>query len=233
MNLRKIKYPLTALMLLALNLTSVNVLATPIEILNDGSFESTISPQGSQTSWNSSAYGSWAVGDPMSTVSGESGITPLAGSKMLRFGTSGGSSSDLYQIVDISGYATQIDAGLASVDMSISYNAAAANSGMGLRLLGWSSAPTGFGGNSILGGDFNNLTADGNTSTWQEFSVDNIVLTAGIRYLAFGIHDRTALPLAYADNASLKLNITSVPEPSILALMSLGLFGIGMLRKKV
>lgn len=216
-------------MILAL---SLSVEATSIEVLNDGGFETTVSPQGSQTSWTPSDYGSWAVGDPMSTVSSESGITPLEGNKMLRFGTSGGSSSDLYQIVDVSGYASQIDAGLVTADMSVFFNAASANSSMGLRLVSWDFAPTSFAGVSILGGDYNNLSADGDLATWEQFFVDGIALTAGVRYLGFGIHEPTASPLAYADNASLQLNIASVAEPSIVILMIFGFFGFGLLKGK-
>lgn len=102
------KYLLSTVMLIALNLINFTVSATLIETLNDGGFESIVSPQGVQTSWTSSAYGSWAVGDSMSTVTSESGITPLEGSKMLRFGTTGGSSSDIYQIVDVSRYAVRL-----------------------------------------------------------------------------------------------------------------------------
>ncbi len=161
MTLNKINKLLIIALAPFLYLASTGVSATPIEILNDTSFESAVSSQGSQTSWTSSAYGSWGVGDPLGTVSSAPGISPLTGNKMLQFGTTGGSSSDIYQIVDVSGYATEIDAGLASVDLSIFFNAGSANSSMGLRLGGWTAAPTNFGGFTLLGGGFNNIAIGG------------------------------------------------------------------------
>ncbi len=210
---------------------SLSAAAGPIEVLVDGGFEITSSPQGAQTSFTSGAYGGWAVGDAMSTATAEDGVTPYQGDTMLRFGTSGGSSSDLYQIVDVTAFGDDIDAGLVTANMSIFYNAPGVTTA-GLRLLGWTSAPTSFSGVSILGGAINNAAIDADINTWQQFTVNDIALTAGTRYLGFGIHELTALPLAYADNASLEIAVVSVPEPTTVALLGMGFAGIGFARRR-
>lgn len=204
--------------------------ALPIEVLGDGGFEATGSPQAQQLSWNAGDYGSWGVGDPLETVGAENGISPLSGAKMLSFEPVAGISSDIYQIVDVTAYAGQIDAGLVTADLSASYNATAATT-MGLRLLGWGAAPLDFGGLAVLGGGVSNSGVDSDLVTWQEFNVNGIALTAGIRYLAFGMHAPTGA-VAYADGASLLLNVAEVPEPGTLAIFSLGLAGLGYMRRR-
>ena len=95
--------------------------ASTVSVLQDGGFEdpSLILPSALRLSWTSAVYGKWAVGDPMAAVGATSGITPLAGTSMMYFSPTGGSSSDVYQIVDVSAYAAQIDAGLVTVTVEV------------------------------------------------------------------------------------------------------------------
>lgn len=208
------------------------VFATPIEILNDTSFEISTS-QGGQTSWNSSAYGSWAVGDLFSTVGSTNGITPLDGNRMLQFGEGGGGSNDLYQLVDVSSYATQIDNGLVSADLSVFFNTTNSAT-LGLRLIGWNFLATSFSGVQILAGNTSSFTTDNNLSTWQQTSITNVVIPTNVRLLGIGLHDVNGDGIrAYADNASLTLNVQSIPEPSTAVLMTIGLLGAVIRRKKL
>ena len=157
------------LILLTLPVLATNAWSAVIEVLNDRSFESGVFSQPSQTSGFTAAdVGNWAVGDPFSVVTAENGITPLHGNNMLKFGTTGGSSSDLYQIVDLTAFGAQIDSGTVTADLSIHYNAVAAGGNAGLRLLAYGSAtlPTTFSGLTVLGGNFQGLSLDGDPSTW-------------------------------------------------------------------
>ena len=221
---------LTCLAGLVLTAASATANATTIDLMTDGGFETTDSPQGSQTSWNSSAYGSWAVGDPLTTVGSQLGVDPLEGSRMLRFGSSGGSSVDLYQIVSVEAWAAEIDAGEATVDIGVSFNAAGPGANAGLRLIGWNFAPTSFNGVQILGDSFEGLFLDGDVNTWESFAVNDIQLNAGIRYIGIGLHEKTANPIAYADLASMTLSVP-VPAPPALMLFGLGLMLTGLRRR--
>jgi len=203
-------------------------------LLNDAGFEST-SSQGGQTSWPVSSNGSWGVGDAFSIVGSENGINPLAGSKMLRFGNDS-SSTDIYQIIDVSSYATEIDAGLVSANFSAYYNSFNSPDGyVGLRIVGWSAEPENFSGIDLLEGNYwDALLTDNDQSTWQQVS-DSALLTNGLRYLAIGIHaqdDQNQAPRTYVDQTSLTLSIAEVPEPASLALFGLGLLGL-RLRKRI
>lgn len=221
-------------LLFALILSSCSTIAfaTPIELLNDNSFEISTS-QGGQTSWGTSAYGSWAVGDLFSTVGSSNGITPLDGSRMLQFGEGGGGSNDLYQLVDVSAYASQIDNGLVSADLSVFLNTTNSAT-LGLRLIAWDFLATSFSGVQVLAGNTSSFTTDSNLSTWQQTSITNVVIPTNVRLLAIGLHDVNGDGIrAYADNASLSLNIQSVPEPSTAVLLSIGLLGVVVRRKKL
>ena len=198
------------------------------EVLIDGGFEAS-SGQGMQLSWTSADFGEWGVGDAFGIVGAKDGITPLAGSNMLEHNTNLGVNSKVYQLVDISSYAADIDAGNVTADLAAFYNSVAATSG-GLNLLGWASEPTDFSGFLTLVGTINELTLDADVSTWEEVAL-SVVIPSGIRYLAFGIHEPTGIPFAYVDSTSLDLTVTQVPLPGALTLFTLGLVGLGVRRR--
>jgi hypothetical protein len=213
--------------------------ASTVSVLNDGGFEdpSGILPTALRLSWTSAAYGRWAVGDPMAAVGATNGITPHTGSEMLYFSPTGGVSSDVYQPIDVSAYAAQIDAGLVTADLGAFFNALGGGT-VGLDLYGvTSSAPLAFGGETLLGGKFNNFTVDGDRSTWQQFQVNHVLLTAGTRFLFFGLHAPTSSAGTYADDASMTLTIndgatSGVPEPGTVALVLGGLLGMAWTRHR-
>lgn len=116
----------------------------------------------------------------------------------------------------------EIDAGLVTVDTSAYFDATTA-ARVGMALLRWSSAPTTFGGFQFLESGFG-FTTDSDRSTWQEFGYNGVSLSAGTRYLGFGLNSPAGAPQSYVDNATLVLHINDgqtspVPEPSTLSLV--------------
>ena len=204
---------------------TASVSAQPTSLLNSGGFEdaSYILPSATRLNWDSSVYGKWAVGDPMTALGPTSGISPLDGSKMMSFvAVAGQSSADVYQIVDVSAYASEIDAGNAKASLSVFYNSVATSSA-GMTLFRYSSAPTNFTGSGIaqLAGSVTQFTVDADLSTWQQFGLNDVPLTSGTRFLLFGLNHANNQPTTYADNAVLILS--AVPEPSTCALLLVGL----------
>ncbi len=200
-------------------------------LITDPGFESTLS-QGLQLTWSASSYGSWGVGDGFAIAVSENGVSVPEGSRMLRFNNTLGSSTDIYQIVDISSLAADIDAGLVTASFSASFNATASNA-VGLHIVGWNSAPVSFAGITFSAGNAANaLVTDANTATWEQVS-DAAVIQSGVRYLALGLHSNTQLPTTYADQVSLTLTTSAVPVPASAWLFASGIVGLaGVARRK-
>ena len=207
--------------------------AVPTELVNDAGFEATVANP-LRLTWTSAVYGTWGVGDEIIPVIVENGISPNGGTKMLRFDNTAGNASDVYQIIDVSSFASEIDAGLVTVDLSAFFNATATTT-MGLRLLGWDFAPLNFNLNTVQGGTTNNSNVDGDVAAWEQFSVTGIAVNANIRFLAVGMHEPTGGAFAYADDVSALLTVADsapIPEPGTLALFVFGLVGLGFARRK-
>lgn len=207
------------------------VQAASVSVLNNGSFESTVLPTAIRTSWNSSVYGQWAVGDPMARVGVTNGITPLDGTWMMDFAPTSGTSADVYQIVDLTAFAADIDTGQVTVTTRASFNSVSA-AAVGMAMLAWRNAPTAFSGYTLLASG-TPFTTDANKATWQEFGYTNIAVPALTRYIAFGLNSPTNAAQTYADAASMVLNnVTVVPEPSTWALWAAGLAAVGSLARR-
>jgi hypothetical protein len=218
---------------------AVPALATTVSLLNNGGFESVFRSgnfcASLDVTYGQADYGKWAVGDAACSVTGPAfTITPLAGTRMLDFGSvpTGNTSSDVYQIVDLTAYAAEIDAGLVTVDTSAYFNSTAAAQ-VGMALLRWTGAPTTFSGYQLLRSGFG-FTTDSSRSTWQEFGYSGVSLSAGTRYLGFGLNSPAGAPQTYVDNAALLLNIndgsTGVPEPGTVPLTGAALLAWAALR---
>lgn len=216
-------------------LASFQLHAAPIEVLNDGGFETSVSDTSSDdiSSWTVGEIGSWAIADPYTITGSDAGISPLGGTKMMKLDppASGHASHDIYQIVDVSAYASFIDAGLVTADLSAFFNSTGSTN-VALTLHGANTAPTDFSDFQSLSGVTSYFTIDDAANTWEQVNVNNVLLSSDIRYLFFGIHEPTTSPIAYVDDASLTLTIASVPEPSSFVLLGLGLAGIILNRRK-
>jgi hypothetical protein len=214
--------------------------ASTVSLLNNGGFESKFRNgtfcASLDVTYGPADYGKWAVGDAACSVTGPAfSITPLGGARMLDFGSipEGNTSSDVYQIVDLTAYATEIDAGLVTVDTSAYFDSTTA-ARVGLALLRWANPPATFGGFQFLKSGFG-FTTDSDRSTWQEFGYSGVSLSAGTRYLGFGLNSPVGAPQTYVDNATLLLHIddgqtSPVPEPSTLSLVLAS--GIGFLASR-
>ncbi|GGF86551.1 PEP-CTERM sorting domain-containing protein [Alteromonas lipolytica] len=225
------------ILLSVLYFVSFFAVATPIEILSDGGFEATTTKN---TEWPIPlvSIGQWS-GDGFSIVSAESGVNPLSGSGMYKFLGNNliGGNHDTYQIIDVSAWATEIDAGTATIDYSAYFNSAGMVSGLGLSfwsLPAFSGSLSGY--TTKLFDNFGNAT-DADESTWEQVSYTSISLDVNTRFVAFGLHSLTKNSGAYVDNASLTLNVAStepqtpVPAPGVLSLFGLGLL-VSAKRKK-
>lgn len=125
-----------------------------------------------------------------------SGITPTEGvaGSMIRINANGGVVSQVTQIVDISAWATAIDAGMVIVDVSVQVNATVATTAPQLHLYAGTSPLNGNGTVNGVGGSLipgysrtsANFTTDANPATWQTIRTC-LALPIGTRYLHFEI----------------------------------------------
>ena len=204
---------------LALAAIGTQAAASTVSLLGNGDFETAFCSPLRVSGFTSAQVGQWAVGDPACSTAAVNGITPLGGSQMMEFSATGGVSSDVYQIVDVSAFAAQIDAGLVTVSWSASYNAVA-RAAAGLSLYRYTAQPTSFAGALYVAGSETNLTVDSDLATWQSFGLSDVALASGTRYLLAGLHSPTSGPKTYVDDASLTLTVGGeAPEPSTCALL--------------
>lgn len=162
----------------------VRLLGGPNDLLVNGAFESAESLGGGMPV----VFGDWR-NDQASTVTAENGITPYAGSRMLKFlGTaaSGGSTDNgcsVVQFVPMTAYAAQIAAGnLVRVHVSGRFNRIeATDSEFDLELLGYNGTPSNPGTVTTARGA--SFISDGNVATW-ELNTNYIDLPPGTTMVA-------------------------------------------------
>jgi hypothetical protein len=199
-----------------------------VSVLHNGDFETAFCS--STISFPTAAmYGKWSVGDPSCRTGTVNGIAPLGGSYMFDFANTTGTSADVYQVVDLTAYATEIDGGLVKADLSVYYNSVLA-ARVGMSIWTSSAPPTNFGGITKLAGSNNFAILDGDKTSWELVTLDDVLLTSGTRYVLFGLNQPTGAPQTYADNASLVMTINAdppngVPEPGTLSLLAAGALG--------
>ena len=192
-------------------------------------------------SWITSGFnttaGGWA-GDLNSVVTAENGVTPYAGSQMLRFetmavnGTDVGTGSDSMQLVDLSPYAGSIAGGNFTVTLSASFNRSHFSyDNFQTVIRSYSGLMVNFPTDSNINftaTQTGNLFADANTATWELSSV-SLTLPTNTTYIAVLVSAITpsnvsSIPAGYyADNVSL----TAVPEPPAWAALA-GLTALGL-----
>lgn len=194
-----------------------------------------------------SSYGDWR-GDYSAIVGPTSGITPLGGSKMLQFlGTSyndSGSSdtSDIFQLIDASGYQALIATGNARAEASVYFNRVAGDAQTDTKFDLWMAACDGspstfpsrfnnYGYDFALSWDYvGNFYSDSLPETWEglditlDLPVNTTFLVVNIN-LGEDIYNDSSYPEFdghFADNVSVQI----VPEPSTMILLGAGIFGL-------
>src|SRR5262245_31437730 len=109
----RLKYLAAAIVVSAL---PCNAMASSISLLNNGDFEIPFTT----LSYNPAPayYGVWAVGNSAQTSLATTTITPHSGLRMYDPLPTTEASIDVYQVVDVSAFAAQIDTGQATLDAS-------------------------------------------------------------------------------------------------------------------
>jgi hypothetical protein len=175
--------------------------ASPTELVNGCFPASTVLHPYARNPGNPWIPGEWNAEN--ATITGAvSGVTPFEGGAMLRVNATGGSVSQVSQIVDVSAWASQIDAGAVVVRSSVQVNAAVATTAPQMFVLaGESQTAVGtlnpVGGPTIIEGfnrAFRGYTVDNIPASWETMNV-SLVLPSGTRFLHFELLGvNTAIP---------------------------------------
>jgi hypothetical protein len=210
-----------------------------VSLLNNGGFEANFTY--GQTIAN--AVGKWATGDPAAQVGAENGVTPFD-SYMLKFtmvGDQNNFSDDVYQVIDLNAYASQIDTGLATIHATAYFASVSASSGF-ITLFAAKTLPTTFADPAFNTHLAQQSVATPANKTWKLDEIDDVKVPVDTRYLFFGVNHTAAdpntgvhFPTTYADNAGLLLTIPdvgTVPEPGVLPLAGLALGALAISRRR-
>ncbi|HVP12072.1 MAG TPA: hypothetical protein VMV94_12900 [Phycisphaerae bacterium] len=176
----------------------------------------------------STYQGIWGV--EAATISGvDNGVTPFQGVQMLRMVDDGLTATQGFQVTDVSSYATLIDSGGATVNLSALFNVdKAVPAAISAVYVQFFTGPS-YGsqiGSPLSGG----LTLDISPNTWQTASLSGAI-PAGTRWLLSQVlyNDASLMGIdglshpGYVDAA----NLTITPEPAglgVLALTALALW---------
>jgi len=188
-------------------------------------------------------YGDWD-GDGALIVGSTAGITPFEGSQMLQFDRTfawgwypESNTSQVYQIIDISGYEAVVAAGNAYAIGSAYFNRVAGDSqtdtAFGMNIMAYDGSPSTFrdrwyaqGYDSALSWTGQGLYSDSDTSTWENISL-SLQLPADTTFLVIQIkahediyndYEYPELDGHFADDVSIEI----IPEPATVLLLGLG-----------
>lgn len=170
-------------------------------------------------------------GDEVSSVVGpEFGASPLEGNGMLRMDDDGLVVTQIFQHVNVAGFATDIDAGNASATLSANFTTGGGVVGSVAALyIRYFTAANAFLGTSA----FVTPALDGNPVSWQLHSVPWSTIPVGTRILEAQLaFVNSTLPQGmggYVDLADLRLR--TVPEPSTCALLFVSLSALAIRRR--
>lgn len=229
------KSPINGLCVIII-LTCLN--ATYGQLVSNGGFED---PGTINVGTVPSVFGSWN-GDETEVVSTQNGITPIEGNQMLLLefsdhaGRLGNTSSDIYQAIDVSDYASIISSGIAEANLSAWFNRVAGDiqtdTAFSVSLTAYVGTPDSF-PTQINNGTYTSIVtqdilSDGDVNTWETATVSMTIPAntdfLGIRILAYeNIFNDTSgneFDGHYVDNVSL----TIIPEPASILLIALGGF---------
>jgi hypothetical protein len=205
-------------------------------LLVDPSFENPVLTPFTQIIGAPFTTGVWG-GENCGNVTGPvNGVSPANLVRMHQQNNAGGIATQSWQLVNVSAYSTDINAGNATVNASSLFNA---SSGLpaalgSVALSFFNGANTQLPPPVVSAG----ATPDSNPATWQSFGVSNIPVPPTTQFIRLQLaysnaslqtSNGNSLP-AFLDDAVLQLDI--VPEPSSLALGFAGLVGVLRLRKR-
>jgi hypothetical protein len=214
------------------------VVATPVSAVNlltDPGFESNPLDTANNVLNNFTTYQNiWGVEMANIVTGPDGGVTPYQGSNMLKMTDDGQLATQGFQILDVSAYSGLINSGNAVVNMSAFFdpdqNLPAALAGVYVSFF---NGPTYGSLTSFIG---NAQTLDANPGTWEQVSVSGSIpvgttwVLAQVAYNNATLNAQGARWGGYVDAAD--LNITAVPEPSTIALLSCGLVGLFFMARR-
>jgi hypothetical protein len=158
--------------------------------------------------------GTWRI-DSATVRASVNGITPSNGVHMLE--SLSEVSTDMYQLVDLSSLARQIDAGRVSLNYSGYFNSDTAGKSIAVTLLAFATCAANFEDN--LGTSTStSQTTDSNLATWQQASTGQSptwIVPRGTRYIAAGLQMGAVSAHTYADNFSLTTQIAAADHVAL------------------
>lgn len=221
------------------------------ELLVNPGFES-----GGSVPFRPTTTGIWA-NDWTDSVTAENGITPLSGSRMLRFlgasqpGNPGtfSTGSEPYQLIDLTPFSSEIATGKFLITASAWFNRVEGDSQTDTQFqIGLSTYdgvpsdfPTEIANQGFVSDIDKFILSDGDVGTWEQITIKHLI-PIGTDYMEFNVNAwenifNDSAPNEfdghYADNASVTYSI--IPEPSSFMLLSIGgiaLVGYGWRRKR-
>lgn len=212
--------------------------AVEANLLVNGGFETV----GDVPNYIPTGYGYWAQ-DVSAIVGATDSITPTEGTHMLKFintGTNGpgpGVDCDLYQLIDMSPYATVIHSGQAVVAGSAFFNRvsrdAETDTRFGFDIRAYAGSPSTFEGqienHHELAMTLPSIITDGNVATW-EYLADDLLLPTNTDFLAIRLwaeenvcNDSNNVEVEFDGHYADAVTLTITPEPASLLLLSMGL----------
>lgn len=164
--------------------------------------------------------GKWGV-EVGSIVGTTAGVAPAAGTGMLALENDGLSATQVFQVVDMAGYAASIDSGRAEYRLSAWYNSADGVFGRAVAGL-WFFVAGQWEGGPANGKKYNAATLDGNRQTWQEIAIEG-TLPANTRWLVVELAFENAgigVNAGFLDEVA--LTVSAAPAPTTLSMLLLG-----------
>jgi len=174
------------------------------------------------------ATGQWTI-DRGFIRGAENGITPIDGTQMLMFDASTGISTDIYQLIDVTPFASAIAAQQARADLSAFFNATAALD-FQLTFLAFeeNGLPINFNAFDDIFFEPFTTTSDADPATWEQLTLQYLI-PSNTKFLAVGLSSSVSTIPSYADQVS--LSITAVPEPLSITVWLL-VAGYSLIRKR-
>ena len=187
-------------------LTTLPGAAGSVNLINDGGFESLPLTTAADV-LNNFTPGVWGAEQAIVIPFTNNGVTPFAGGKMLREINDGGVTTQTFQAMNVSSYASLISTGTAMVNMNAFFNVGfgAATAPVGAIGVSFHTSNT---FSSMISQVSSSLVLDANTGTWEAISA-NMQIPAGTQWMvAQVLYNNASLAgqPGFVDEA--KLNIT-------------------------